>query len=221
MVDLIDEIKEDLQQEKYAKLWEKYSNHVLVAIITVVLATGGGVWWKNYQTSKIQTTGNEIYKAFVSEKSNQSDAAIELYSSIMNDNKGTAAAVSGLRKANLLMNSGKVDEANATYKIIADDNSAPEELRDLSSLLYIYNSINNTDNADSLARLEKMSNSDGAFKYSAKELLAFNNFSQGKVDEAKKIFSELKDDEKTPIKMRERCTQMLSDIESKGTEKNG
>jgi hypothetical protein len=221
VVDLIDEIKEDLQQEKYAKLWNKYSNYVLAAIIVVILSTAGAVWWKSHNSAKSEEAGNEVYKAFANEKSGKADAAIELYSTIMQNNKGAAAAVAGLRKANLLMNSGKVDDALVAYKAVADDRNSPEELRDLGSLLYGYNAINNADNADAVARLDKMANGNGAFKYSAKELLAFNNFSTGKIDDAKKLFSELKVDPGTPAKMKERCGQMISEIESKGVEKNG
>ncbi|MCE3233525.1 MAG: hypothetical protein K0R98_1782 [Rickettsiaceae bacterium] len=218
MVDLIDEIKEDLQQEKYAQLWHKYSNYIIGFLVAIVLSTVVFVWWKNHSSSKSEELGNDLYRAFVTEKGKNPEASLDLYKAI-EQKGGAAASVASLREAGLLLSSDKNDEALAIYKSISDGKS-PDEVKDLAYILYAYNSIETSDNAEILAKLKSMTEKDSAFKYSAKELIAFYEFRLGKYDEAKKLFQELSDDMYTPAKMKARSGEMIGAIEAKGKDVN-
>jgi hypothetical protein len=220
MADLIDEIKDDIQQEQYAKLWHQYSNYIIGLIIAVVLSTAVFVWWKNYSQAKSEEQGSNIYKAFIAEKDANSEASLQLYSSIIDNGDKSHASISELRKAGLLLSVGKIDEALGLYKDLADNKKYPDELRELAGLLYIYNSINNG-SADYLPRLKAMADGDGVFRYSAKELLAFTEFSAGSLDEAKKIFQELNSDINTPAKIKDRSGEMIGAIETKSANIHG
>ena len=41
MSDIFREIEEDLQRDRYKKLWEKYGNLVIAAAVVLVLGTAG------------------------------------------------------------------------------------------------------------------------------------------------------------------------------------
>ncbi len=217
--DLINEIKEDLQNEKFAKLWNDYSNYLIGAILAVVIYTAGYVWWKDYKSAKYEVQGDQIYKAFIAEKNGKIEESLKTYTSLINEDGVGGAYIAALRKAAILAQSGKADAAAEIYNSLSDS-GAPVEVRELSELLYLQAS-NISGDPKLLERLKKMANGTGPFRFSAKELLAFYNFEHSEYDASLSIFSELSKDISTPEKMRSRSGEMISVIETKKAEKNG
>ena len=57
MSDIFREIEEDLQRDRYKKLWEKYGNLVIAAAVALVLSTAGWQVWKTYRVKRDQAFG--------------------------------------------------------------------------------------------------------------------------------------------------------------------
>ena len=50
--EFIREVDEELQEEKYAKIWRKIGPYVISLAIGIVLFTSGVVFWNNYTEDK-------------------------------------------------------------------------------------------------------------------------------------------------------------------------
>jgi hypothetical protein len=70
-------------------------------------------------------------------------------------------------------------------------------------------------------RLEDISKSEGPFKHSAKEMLAFILYDNMEYVEAKQLFKELSEEEFTPSRMRNRAMEMVGAIKIKNEDANG
>lgn len=214
MPDLIDEIKEDIKDEKFEELWKKYGNHIIGAIIVVVLSTGGSVWWKSSNIATQEKNGSQIYKAYLGEEQNNGEESIEIYSNLIEEEGYGDVYLSGLRKAALLLENNDVLGANEVYKGIVSSKKAPIEVREFAEILYLQNSISEK-KAEDITRLKKIAEGEGVFKYSAKEMLAFIEYEAGNYMGAKTIFEGLKEDVYTPMRMRDRSVEMIKTIEAK------
>ena len=62
MADIFREIDEELQQDRAAKLWQRYGGWVLAVAVGVVLAVAGNVFWTRY-TADRQAGRGDRYEA--------------------------------------------------------------------------------------------------------------------------------------------------------------
>ena len=221
MADLVDEIKEDIRQEKYASLWKSLGNYVIGGAIAIIAITAGFVLLKNYNITQYEEHGNILYGAFSNESGNNIEIAVKEYSSLANKEKAVYSAIANMRKASLFVKEGKNSEATGIYKDISEDETTPSEIKELSEIIYLQNAIEVNNDHSLLSRLQELAKGQGAFKHSAQELLAFSKLKAGEYKEAKKIFEDLSSDVKTPTRMRGRSEEMINAINTKDTNSNG
>ena len=219
MPDLFDEIKDDIKQEQYAKLWQDVGNYVIGAAVGVVLITAGAVGWSSYKKSELESRGNDLYHAYVDESNGEADSSLKKYSELESKNENGFSAMARLRKASVLLKEGKPDEAVKIYNQLSKDKKSPVEVREFAEILYLYNSGVNDE--EFLSRIKSVAGSEGAFQHSAKELLAFSEINLGNVEGARGIFEWLISDNLTPMKMKERSSEMVGAIKSNVMENNG
>gem|GEM_PF-5005164 len=216
MSDLLEEIKEDLIREKYALIWQKFGNYIIGAALAALVLTGAGVAGKNYTKSRYASYSDMLFEASTSPEA----VAIQKYDDIITNANGTYKAIAGLRKAALLLQSNKSQEALETYKKIIETSSAPQELRDVAKLLYVSVSINlaaeNKDYKDADAAKYIQENMDGAgiFKYSAMEISAFKEMDSHNYKKAKDIFTKLSENIDVPQSIKARAMEMLGTLEN-------
>ena len=218
MVDLFEEIKEDVKQERHARLWSKYGKYLIGAAISIVLATAITVGWKSYKTGKYEKAGDVLYKANQQyDKGNYNDA-LESYSNLEEKNISSTTSFAALKKADILTKQGKVSEAIEVYKKISDNSSNPKEVRELARILYLYNSYENSLATAELSKeIEQYANSEGSlFAANAKELLALVKYDADKKDESLAILTALNESMKTPPAMRRRVGELIDVINSEG-----
>lgn len=215
MADFIDELKEDLQQEKFAKLWAETKAYIIGGVAFVVVTTAASVVWKDYTIRKQEALGTELYKVYATESATPGavDAIVKSYETL-EKNGNVTSAIAALRKAELLAKNGKTDQVPAVYKSVMDDSSSPQEIRRLAEVFYLRSTLGE-DTASKLEKMRKLAESSGAFSYTAKELVAISTLESGDHVGAAKLLQELVKDEKTPTRMKERGEEMLSAIEAK------
>jgi hypothetical protein len=223
MPDLIEEIKEDIKQEKLEKFWKDTGNYIIGGIVLIIAATAGNVAYKSYVTNKYESLGTKLYSAYNSESANNKEKAITGYDSIAKNSDSSISAIANMRQASLLAEEGKKNDATQIYKDISDNRKNPIEIRQLAEILYLKNAIKFTEKKDIslINRLEDISKSEGPFKHSAKEMLAFILYDNMEYVEAKQLFKELSEEEFTPSRMRNRAMEMVGAIKIKNEDANG
>jgi len=223
MPDLLEEIKEDIKQEKLEKLWQDTGSYIIGAIVAAILTTAGYVFYKNYNIGKYEKFGTELYSAYMSESQQKVDQSIKGYESVSKNSDPNISAIASMRKANLLVSEGESDKATEIYKDISDDAKNPVEIRDLAEILYLHNAIQYSENKDVslINRLEEMASTSGPFQYTAKEMLAFVLFKNREYNEAKVHFTELSKELLVPNRMKDRANEMIDAINLKSNDANG
>ncbi len=200
---LIQEIQEDLKREQYARLWKAYGNWAIAAAVAVVLVVAGYQGWQVWR-SELRQDEAERYAAADARAPEQAAAAMaELAGTAKTDYRTLAA----LRRAALLAETGKIDEATAAYETVAAG-EADRIYRDLATLRAIVLQLEKADPIALDARLQGLAG--GPWRHTAVEMQALIAQRQGDTAKAAALFKQLADDATAPQGLRARAAEMLA-----------
>jgi hypothetical protein len=210
MSDIFREVDEDIRQEKYRRLWDRFGPWVLGVAVLIVVGTGGYRGWLYWQEQQSQTAGDKFFEAVkLSEAQNYEEAAA-LYGEL-DDALGGYPALSRLRQATDLSNSGKTEEALAEFDAMSRDSSIMEALRDVAALRAAYLAVDSQSYGDIADRIEKLTGDAGPFRAAARELLALSAWKSGDIETAKNWISAIEEDPETPADVSRRVS-ILGDV---------
>ena len=183
--EIISEIEEDLQKERFKKYWKNYGKYLYSLIILIILTVGGWQLYqynekrKNIEASNIFLNIIEMSKVDISKAINEIDKIKKLP-------KGYEFLIK-FQKFNLLINNKQISEAVTLLEEIFLDNNIDQSYRDLALILSVMH-LNNKDL--SLEYIEKISNNN-YYSNIAIELKAYILFENGKIKDSQNILQNL------------------------------
>jgi hypothetical protein len=138
MSDIFREVDEALQQEKIEKLWAEYKTTIMAAIAILVLGTALTTAYRSWDAGRDAKETAKLLSAMQAD-----NPEVALQEAIKNTRSGHEA-LGALSKAGLLIEENKKEDAVTIYKQIAENRSAPKDLRNLSRILYSQNTEENS-----------------------------------------------------------------------------
>jgi hypothetical protein len=200
---LFDEVDEDVRRDQLKRLWDKYSFLIVGLAVLIVAAVAG---WRGYQyleTKKSAEAGAAFDRAVELSEQDKPAEAEAAFLKLAQDAPAGYRILARLRAA---AEAGKRDpnEAVKQYDAIAGDSAIGPAERDLArvragSLL--------VDSAgyDALAsKVEPATAANGAFRHTARELLALSAWKAGNSVAARQWVDMISNDPTTPASMRSR-----------------
>lgn len=132
--DLIRELKEDIEREKWHRLWQRYGSTLIGLAVVLVVATGAHSWWRQHQASQNAAAGGKFQAAFSESKENKLKEAVAHFAELRTEKAKGYATLSVLQEAATLEKLGKKTEALDIYKKLAQDQEADAYFRNLASI---------------------------------------------------------------------------------------
>lgn len=203
---LIQEIEDDLKQEQYAKLWNKFGGVVIGACVAIVAVVAGYQGWQSYYTSQ-RVTEAAAYATANAKAPAEAAAALDR---LALDAKTGYATLAELRRAAVLAQAGDTRSAMAAYDTIAAKTAIDPVYRDFAVLRSVILALGDGDAAALTLRLQPLLST--GWRHSALEMQALLAQRQGDADRARQIFQQLADDTATPQALRGRAAEMLAVI---------
>ena len=211
--EFIREVDEDLQQEKNEHLWKKFLPYIISIAVGIILFTSGYVFWDNYSNNVKQQLGDDFTAAVELANEEDLDAALLALDRIVDKGSDGYVTLSKMKKASLLIESGNLEDGLDIY-LDLEQNAVDQSFRDISTILFVLNSID-TKNSDLLLQklipLEKSK----IWKSSALELMAFIYLKKSDNVKAIEIFRTLSQLQDTPSSLANRSQNMLDFLEGK------
>jgi len=208
--DIFREIEEDLQRDRFKKLWEKYGVLVVAAAIALVLGTAGWQVWKSYKLRHDQALGQRYAEAEQLAAAGKTKEAEDAFGKLAEEASGGYSALARLQEASLLAKAGNVEGAVAVYDKLAADDSVDRTYRDLATLLAASHGIQNGDPVKLAQRLAPLTAVGNPWRASALELTALLAMRTGDKTRASQLYAELADDATAPAGVRARAAEMLA-----------
>ena len=210
---LFREVDEDLQRDRYMRLWKRYGGLLGAGVVGIVALTAAWVGWQQYDLSQRRALSDRLAAAVAMADSDNPSAAINALEQLAGEGAGGYAALARLRAATLLVENGDPDAAVRMYDAVAADTSAPVWLRDLSTILGAQHGLTRADPSELERRLAPLATETSPWRYSARELTALAAMQAGERDRALELFRTLADDFAAPAGIRARAAEMLAAME--------
>ena len=204
MSELFDEVNEEVRREQLKKLWDKYSIYLIGLALLIIAGVGG---WRGYQyleAKKAAEAGAAFDRAVELAEQNKHAEAEAAFADL------AAKAPYGYRILARLRTAAEVaarDKAAAAkmFDDIASDGSVGAPERDLARIRAAQLMLETATYPDLLRRLEPAAGKDGAFRHSARELLALSAWRANDAAAARQWLDAIANDGATPPGLRSRA----------------
>ena len=206
----IQEVNEELKQERYLQTWKKYGQYFVGGAILAIGSVAGWQWYKGNIRSVQEAQSIEFASAAALAAGGKNGEAGKVFDKLARETDGGYAALARLRQAALVGKSGNSKAAAALYLQLADDDRLAPEFRDLGTLLWGLNALDSAGPDEAIARLKPLAAAGGTWRYTAQELIAHYHRKAGRNGDAKRMFKQLAEDNGAPGTLQKRAREMLS-----------
>lgn len=204
MSELFDEVDEEVRREQLKKLWDKYSIYVVALAVLIVAGVGG---WRGYQyleAKKAAEAGAAFDRAAELSDQNKHAEAEAAFADL------AAKAPYGYRILARLRTAAEIaardkPAAAKMFDDISADSSVPASERDLARIRAAQLLLETTTYPNMLQRLEPATSKDGAFRHSARELLALSAWRANDATATRQWLDLIANDGETPPGLRSRA----------------
>ena len=206
------EVDEELRRDQLKTYWERYGKLAIAGVVLLIALLGGFLWWQNQKAVKAGETGMELLAAFDDVAGgNKAVAATKLDTLSKSGSDGYRAAAL-LTKADLAIEAGKLDDAAAQMKAIADDSKLDQPYRDLATVRMTALQFDKLQPQAVIDRLKPLAVSGNPWFGSAGEMMAIAYLKLNRPQDAARLYSAMARDKQVPDSIRSRSVQMAGSL---------
>ncbi|MDA9734984.1 tetratricopeptide repeat protein [SAR116 cluster bacterium] len=206
--EIISEIEEDLQKERFKKYWKNYGKYIYLLIMFIIFSVGG---WQIYELleKRRNIEASNIFLNILDVSKEDTEKAIEEIDKIKNLPNGYELLIK-FQKANLHIKNNQISDAVLLFNQIHMDSSIDQNYRDIAFLLSI---MHHYKQENSFAKLDNIISNNEHFAMLAKELKAYILYDNGKIKGAQNILEEILNSPNISQRSNERISNILKTFE--------
>jgi len=205
---LFREVDEEVRQEQFKKLWDRYGNAVIALCLVVVAAVAGYKGWQYWQVRQSEAAALMFFNAAELAETGKPGDALKQFGTIGHSGYGMLA---DLREAGLLAAQGKSEDAVKAYDAVAADASADPALRDLARIRAGYVLAETLKPDELTARVGSFDQPANPWRHAAREIIALAAWRTGDLKLCNQTVDTILADADTPGSLRQRA-QILSQL---------
>ena len=202
---LFREVDEEVRQEQYKKLWERYGNLLVGLALLVIVGVAGYEGWRYWQKKQSEAAGDSFFAAAGLVANGKSEDALKAFEAVTNTG---FVELAKLREAAVLAGEGKAEEAVKMYDAIAADAGLSQSLRDLSRMRAAAVLADKAAFADIETRLKDLTAAGNPWRHVAREMMAAVQFRLKDYKGADTQVQAILADPETPPALRQRASTM-------------
>ena len=208
--EIISEIEEDLQKERFKKYWKNYGKYISLLIVFIIFSVGG---WQIYEfiEKRRNIEASNIFLNILDVSKEDTEKAIEEIDKIKNLPNGYELLIK-FQKANLFIKNNQITDAVLLFNQIHQDKSIDKNYRDIAVLLSIMHQYKQE---NSIVKLDNIISTNEHFAMLAKELKAYILYDDGKIKGAQNILEEILNSPNISQRSNERISNILKTFEKK------
>jgi hypothetical protein len=206
------EVDEELRRDELQSLWKRFGRLAIGAIVLVLAAWGGWLYWQDRETKAAGVEGEQLSQALDDLQAGNADAALTKLTPLTQSKNVGYRASAKMAEAGVAL--GKNDFAGAAkaYGEVATDTRVPQPWRDLALIRQTAAEFDTIKPELVVARLRPLAAKGSPWFGSAGEMVAAAYLKMGKAELAGKIFADIGKDESVPDSIRSRAVQMAGSL---------
>ena len=164
---LFREVDEEVRQDEYKKIWDRYGKHFTTLAILAVAGVAAFQGWHYYQTKQAEDAGAVYFAALKKAADGKTDDALSALAAVNHSGFGQLAA---LQSAALLAKKGDAEKAVAAYDAFAANATNDPALVDLARIKAGYILVDTATPDQLLPRLGKFDKDGVVWRQEAREI---------------------------------------------------
>jgi hypothetical protein len=204
----MNEIEDDLREEELKKLWAKYGNFIIAAVVAIVVGVFGWQFWRQSVADKRIAVARQYEAASKLLQDGKMDEALTVYAAVAGEKGEGYAALAQLQKASIAIEKNDRAGALAAYRALSEDASADPLFRDLAVVLRALHGLDSENPLELEAALQPLLDPANPFAFSATELTAVLAHRQGDTARALQLVEGLMADSEAPQGIRQRAQEL-------------
>lgn len=203
---LFREVDEEVRQDQFKKIWQRYGNIILAAALVLVAVVAGIKGWQYWQLKQAEAAAEAYSKAVAEIETGKLPDAAALIAAIGNDGFATLAR---MREAAGYGAAGKADEAVKIYDAVAADPKIDTALKNTARIRAGYLLVDTLPPKDLETRLADLDTEDGDWRNAVREILALASYRTGDYIKADHYANEIVADLTAQPAMRKRAQVLV------------
>ncbi len=209
---LIREVDEEVRQDEYKKLWDRYGTLMMAAAVAAVCAVAGWQAWTYYQQKQSEQAAVVYFDALKKSEDGKYDDALAALKAI--DQKGYGQ-LGKLEEAAVLAAKGESEKAIASYDAISVDAANAKVIQDIARIRAGYLLVDTVKPDELLSRLGQYDKDGNAWRHQAHEIFGLAAWRAGDFTMADRYMNAIVADPETPLNLRQRAQMMVQLIAPK------
>lgn len=199
------EVDEDYRRERMAAFWRRYGGAAAALVLVIIaIAWGADYYYQRLQAKKAGQSA-ELNALIATAKDGsvaKSADGLAVYAATAD---ASHALLARLAEAALRQRLGALDKAATIYHQIADDSTAPQDIRDLAVVRLGQVAVDQPKPEPLIPRLQAIADKNSPWRYTALETIALLTAKNGQNANAVKIFTDLAKDPGAPPDLADRA----------------
>ena len=204
MANIFREVDEDIRKERYINLFRKYGVYVIAIIVIIVGTLAGIQFYSGYQVNKNEM----LFAEYINIIENNSDDTLEKLSDSGNTSNLFLNGMYLLKRSDLLVASGQIDQATLLLSEAIEDNTLNKIHNDVAIYKLLMINIETLSIEEIKLYQNKLISEVDAF-YLIEELIAIKFLIEGQKEDAIKKFSDLSANNSVPIEIKNRSAVFI------------
>ena len=200
------EVDEEVRQEEFKKLWDRYGKHIGVAAVLFIGAVAAWQGWQYYQVKQAEDASAFYFDATKKAALGKPDDALAALAAINHRGFGQLAK---MQEASILGSKSETDKAVAAYDTFAADAASDPALADLARIRAGYLLIDTQSPDQLLTRLGRFDKDDAQWHNEAREIFALSAYRVKDYAMANRYFGAIQADEKASPGLKQRAQMLL------------
>jgi hypothetical protein len=207
--DIFTEVDEEVRREQLKKLWDRYGNYVVAAVFLVIAAVAGWRGYDYWETRRASEAGTAYDAATRLAEEGKHDEAEAAFAKLVTDGTAGYRVLARLREA--AETSERDPKAGvAVYDRIAGEMTGQPMVGELAAIRAAFLLVDTAKFDEMTQRLEPLAQPSGAFRHSARELLALSAWRNGDTAAMRRWTEAAKNDPEAPSGLRSRMDVLAS-----------
>lgn len=206
------EVDENLRRDRLRDTAKKYSGWIIAAVVLFLAASGGYIYWQDYQRKQNEKAVEQLAQVFTDVSKGQTQTAPARLDTLSKDHSEAVRASASFGRAAIAIEQNDPKLAIAKFRGMAEDKSLPKPFRDLALIRQTALEFDSLKPEEVIARMQPLTKPGTPWFGSAGELTAMALIKQDKKAEAGRLFAAIARDEQAPETLRGRAVQMASSL---------
>ncbi len=203
---LFREVDEEVRQEQYKKLWDKFGKYFVALCVIIVVSVAGVKGYQYYQVKQSEAAAVVYFDAVKRAADGKYEDALKALAAIKHPG---FKQLGQLQQASVLAEQGKAKEAVAAFDAVAADAAVDASLRDLARIRAGYLLADSLKPDELISRLGSFDREGQVWRQAAREIFGLAAYRTGDYSMADRYMNANFADPETPQDMRQRAQVMI------------